>query len=606
MREIAVVILAAGQGTRMKSGLAKVLHEVAGRPLLGHVIHVAESLGPARLLTVVGRDADQVRERFAGRSEFVLQARQQGTGHAVRQAEAKLRDFDGDVLVLYGDTPLLRAETLQRMRAYKRETGAEMVLLSAVGPIPGRIVRDAAGRLARIVEQQDATPEELAIPERNTGVYLVDSQLLWHGLASIEDDNEQGELYLTDVAGIAVSEGRRVEVLPVEDPDEALGINTRAELAQAGAVMRRRIALRHMAEGVTFVDPEQTWVDADVEIGRDCILEPGVVIKGRSVLGERIHVKAHTVIEDSRLDDGIEIGPMARLRPGCHLRAGVKIGNFVEVKNSVLGEGTKAAHLAYIGDTDAGAGVNFGCGVVVVNYDGQKKSRSTVRDGAFVGSNVNLVSPVEIGEKAFLAAGSTITTAVPADALSVGRARQRNVEGWVARREGRAAPRGTGATMPVSGEGRDEGPVPKVAAASRRARADREPTGGAGQGVRRKRSAAKGSAKAARKKAARKKAARRKTGSKKAARKKAARKKSARRKSSRKKAARKAAGKKAGSRKAGRKTARSTKGRKTKALEKKAAGRRSPATGSARKKSVQKQGGRSTSSPRKARRRPPR
>jgi bifunctional UDP-N-acetylglucosamine pyrophosphorylase/glucosamine-1-phosphate N-acetyltransferase len=253
----------------MKSGLAKVLHEIAGRPLLGHVIHVAETLAPSRLLTVVGRDAEQVQERFAGRSEFVLQAEQNGTGHAVLQTESKLRDFDGDILVLYGDTPLLRAETLQHMRAYKRETGAEMVLLSALGPIPGRIVRDGSGHLARIVEQQDATPEELAIPERNTGVYLVDSSLLWHGLASIDDDNQQGELYLTDVAGIAVSEGRAVEVLQVEDADEALGINTRAELAQAGAVMRRRIALRHMAEGVTFVDPEQTYVDADVKIGRE-------------------------------------------------------------------------------------------------------------------------------------------------------------------------------------------------------------------------------------------------------------------------------------------------------------------------------------------------
>jgi len=537
MRDIAVVILAAGQGTRMKSGLAKVLHEVAGRPLLGHVLHVAESLAPARLLTVVGRDAEQVERRYAGRTELVLQAEQKGTGHAVLQAEPKLRDFEGDVLVLYGDTPLLRAETLQRMRAFKRDAGAEMVLLSAVGPIPGRIVRDADGRLARIVEQQDATPEELAIPERNTGVYLLDSRLLWHGLAAIDDDNQQGELYLTDVAGIAVSEGRAVEVMPVEDADEALGINTRAELAQAAAVMRRRINERHMAAGASFEDPERTYVDAGVEIGRDCLLEPGVVIRGRSVLGEGVRVKAHTVIEDSRLDDGVEIGPMARLRPDCHLKAGVKLGNFVEVKNSVLGEGTKAAHLAYIGDADVGAKVNFGCGAIVVNYDGQRKTRSSIGDGAFVGSNVNLVSPVEIGEKAFLAAGSTITTFVPGDALSVGRARQRNIEGWVARREGREGrgeARGTGVARPVSGEGSGAGrsaPGSKASGSkATRKKATRK------KATRKKKAAGRSTAKKAtarRKKAARKKKAAART-ARGAARGKATRKRAAAKKKSRK------------------------------------------------------------------------
>lgn len=434
----AVVILAAGQGTRMKSRRAKVLHELCGRPMLAHVLDEARALSPSRLIVVVGRDADQVRETFAGRAEFVLQAEQRGTGHAVMQAQPELEGFDGDVLILYGDTPLLRSETFERMARLKRDTGADLVMLTASGPIPGRVVRDQAGRVERVVEAQDATPDELAIEERNTGVYLVGMPLLREGLAQLNDDNEQGELYITDLVGYAVSQGRCVEALLLEDADECLGINTREDLAGASAVMRRRIASRLMTEGVTLVDPSCTYIDAGVKVGADTLIEPGCVIVGDTVIGEGVHVKAGTYIESSRLDDGVAIGPYSHLRPNCHLMDGAKIGNFVEIKNSNMGAGSKAAHLTYIGDADVGEAVNFGCGVVVVNYDGIAKHRTTVGDRAFIGCNVNLLAPVDLARNTFMAAGSTIGRDVPEDALAVARARQRNVEGWVARREGRA------------------------------------------------------------------------------------------------------------------------------------------------------------------------
>lgn len=446
MSDIAVIVLAAGQGTRMKSRRAKVLHELCGVPMLGHVLRTAQALSPARLIVVVGRDADAVRARFDDRAEWVLQPEQRGTGHAVQRAEPSLAGFTGDVLVLYGDTPLLRAETIERLRAVKRETEAGLVMLTARSEsIPGRVVRGPDGRVARIVEAQDARAEERAIAERNTGVYLFDAALLREGLARLTPDNEQGELYLTDVVGFAVAAGRRVEGVEIQDAEECLGINTRGELAEATRVMRRRILEGHMDEGVTLVDPATTYVDADVRIGRDSILEPGVVITGGSVLGEGVRVKAGCVIESSRLGDDVEIGPSAHLRPGCDLADGVKVGNFVEIKNSILGAGTKAAHLAYLGDVDVGAGVNFSCGAIVVNYDGYRKTRSEIGDGAFIGCNANLVSPVRIAPHAFVAAGSTITKDVPEEALAVARDRQRNIEGWVARREGRAPNRAASA-----------------------------------------------------------------------------------------------------------------------------------------------------------------
>ena len=434
-RALAVVILAAGQGKRMKSGLAKVLHELAGRPMLAYPLEVARALSPERLVVVVGRDADRVREAFAGHAAFVLQAERRGTGHAVQMARPALEGFSGDVLILYGDTPLLRRETLERMRAAKARSGLELLILSALEPLPGRIVRDAAGRVVCVVETTDATAEELRIPEGNTGTYLVDADFLWKALDQVDDRNAQGEIYLTDIVGIAVREGRPLDALPLDDPEEALGINSRAELARAARALRRRTAERLMAERVTFVDPDAVYVDWEVEVGRDTVIEPGCVIQGPTRIGARCRIKAHTVIESSQLGDGVVVGPSAHLRPGSRLAEGVRIGNFVEVKNSHLGPGAKADHLSYIGDADVGAEASFGCGSIVVNYDGVEKHRTTVGERAFIGCNANLVAPVTVEENAFVAAGSTVTEHVPRDALAVARERQRNVEGWRLRRK---------------------------------------------------------------------------------------------------------------------------------------------------------------------------
>ena len=436
-RELAVVILAAGQGTRMKSRRAKVLHELCGRSMLGHVVSAAEDLGPSRLIVVVGRDAEQVEEALAGRVEFVHQVELNGTGHAVQQALPLLEGFSGDVLILYGDTPLLTAETFRHMFEVKQETSADLLMLTAIGPIPGRVYRNASGKVERVIEMQDATPEELEISERNTGVYMMSAQLVREGIASLKADNKQGELYLTDIVEHAVQNGLSVEGLLLEDSEQCLGINDRADLALATEAMRRRINKRHMDAGVSFIDPSQVYIDADVVIGADSVIEPGCVIQGASVLGEGVHLRSQCVVESSRLDDGVVLGPMAHLRPNCHLMAGVKIGNFVEIKNSTLGEGSKSAHLTYIGDATVGSGVNFGCGAIVVNYDGLEKHRSEIKDGAFIGCNSNLVSPVTVGKDAFVASGTNVTKDVPEDALAVARVKQSHVEGWVSKRKAR-------------------------------------------------------------------------------------------------------------------------------------------------------------------------
>jgi bifunctional UDP-N-acetylglucosamine pyrophosphorylase/glucosamine-1-phosphate N-acetyltransferase len=429
-RPLAVVILAAGQGKRMKSGLVKVLHEVAGRPMLAWPLALAESLDAERRVVVVGRDGEKVRAAFDGRARFVEQAERRGTGHAVQMAQPALAGFRGDVLILYGDTPLLRRETIERMRARKAEGGFDLVILSAPEPMPGVIVRGADGRVERIVELVDATPEEKRIREGNTGVYLVDAGFLWKALAQVDDQNAQRELYLTDIVKIAVREGRTLDALCLDDAGEALGINTRAELARAGAVARRRVVEQLMEEGVTFVDPDAVWLDADVQVGRDTVIEPGVVLSGPTRIGERCRIRAHTVIESSEVADDVVIGPLAHLRPGNRLEEGVRIGNFVELKNSRIGPGVKADHLSYIGDADVGAGAAFGCGSITVNYDWEHKHRTEVGAGAFIGCNANLIAPLRLGERAYVAAGSTVTEPVPDGALAVARQRQRNVEGW--------------------------------------------------------------------------------------------------------------------------------------------------------------------------------
>jgi bifunctional UDP-N-acetylglucosamine pyrophosphorylase/glucosamine-1-phosphate N-acetyltransferase len=431
---VAVVVLAAGKGTRMKSGLAKVLHPLAGRPMLSFPLAAAESLNPEQLVVVVGRDADRVRKAFAERATFVSQEEQRGTGHAVAQAEQALKRFKGDVLILYGDTPLIRAETLAQMVVTKAEARADLVLLTAEVDVPGIVIRDEAGSIARIVEATDATPEELAIRERNTGVYLLSAELLWKMLSQVGDHNEQGEIYLTDLVGLSVRDGLRIEALRMADPEEAIGVNTRVELARAAAVIRRRKLDQLMLDGVTVVDPGATYVDVGVEIGRDSVIEPGCSIQGESHIGGGVHLKPGCMIESSRVGDDVVMGPNAHLRPGCVIGRGVRIGNYVEIKNSVLGDGVKADHLSYIGDADVGAGASFGCGAITVNYNWMKKDRTTIGEGAKIGCNANLIAPVTIGKNAAIAAGSTIGSAVPDDALAVERAQHRNVEGWATRR----------------------------------------------------------------------------------------------------------------------------------------------------------------------------
>ncbi len=433
---LAVLVLAAGKGMRMKSTLPKVLHPLAGRPMLHYAVATAEALEPERLVAVVAPDAGPVEELLGDRVRFAVQEEPRGTGHAVLQAEAALEGFHGDVLVLYGDTPLLRSETLRRMQRLKAESGAELVMLSATVSVPGIIVRDAEGRLARIVEATDASPEELAIEERNTGVYLLDRDLLWKTLAQVGDDNQQGEIYLTSIVELLLRDGRRVEVLRLEDPEEGIGVNSRMELARASAVLRARKLNQLMMNGVTIVDPATTYIDVDVEVGRDTLIEPGCVIQGDTKIGDRAHVKPHCVIESSEIGDDVVIGPSAHLRPDNRNGAGVRIGNFDEDKNSNLGPGVKADHLSYIGDADVGAGASFGCGSITVNYDWRTKHRTTVGEGAVIGCNMNLIAPVTIARNASIAAGSTITQDVPEDALAVERSEQRHVEGW-SRRKGR-------------------------------------------------------------------------------------------------------------------------------------------------------------------------
>ena len=433
---LGAIVLAAGKSTRMKSELPKVLHEICGRPMLSFVLNACRLAGVDRLFVVIGHGRDEVVRRFEGERDitWVEQSEQKGTGHAVLQTESELQGFHGDVLVLYGDTPLLRAESLRRMVEVKRRTGAALVMLSAAVEVPGIVVRDSRGRLARVVEATDATPEELAIPERNIGVYLVDRDLLWKSLAQVDASNAQGEIYLTGIVEILLSEGRSVEVLRLEDDEEGIGVNTRVDLARAGSALRRRILDRLMREGVTIVDPAATWIDAGVEIGRDTLIEPNCVIQGETRIGERVHLKPGCVIESSAIGDDAEIGPSAHLRPGCRLGAGVRIGNFVEVKNSQLGAGVKADHLSYIGDADVGDGASFGCGSITVNYDWRDKHRTVVESGAVIGCNVNLVAPVRIGRNASVAAGSTITKDVPEDALAVARAEQAHIGGWSRRK----------------------------------------------------------------------------------------------------------------------------------------------------------------------------
>ena len=444
------VILAAGAGTRMKSDKPKVLHEVCGRPMASHVISQAKRAGAEHIVAVVGHGAELVKEGLAEEDvTFALQKEQLGTGHAVMQAADYISD-EGDVFVLCGATPLITAETLSAFSEYHTESGNAVTVLTAIFDDPfgyGRIIRAEDGSLVKIVEQKDADEVEKAVKEVNAGMYCVDASFLKKNLKNLSNQNAQGEYYITDIIGMAVESGAGAGAFAVSDPDEIMGVNNRIQLADAAKVMRRRIAQKHMTAGVTIIDPENVYIEEDVVIGNDTEIWPGTVLKGKTVIGSGCVIGKDTIIEDSIIGDGTDIlksvikssrvgagthvGPFAYMRPGSVVGKDCKVGDFVEIKNAVFGDGSKASHLAYIGDADVGENVNVGCGVVFANYDGVHKFRTTVGDRAFIGSNSNLVAPVTVDDDAYIAAGTTVTVTVPEGALCVGRAREVIEEEWV-------------------------------------------------------------------------------------------------------------------------------------------------------------------------------
>lgn len=451
-----VIILAAGQGKRMRSAIPKVLHPVLGRSLLGHVLAAAEPLAADRTLVVVGTGAEQVTAHLAEiapKAVPVRQEQQLGTGHAVRAALAAAPELEGTVVVLNGDLPLLRPETLQELVAAHESAGALATLLSAEVDNPtglGRIIRDRDGRLAQIVEDRDATGPQLAIREINAGGYVFDAAALRAGLARIGRDNAQGEEYLTDVPGLLAADGGLVAVHRMADPVEASGCNDRVELAAVTARMRQRIVIDWMRAGVTVVDPASTWIDVTVTLEPDVVLEPNTYLRGRTTVAQGAVVGPEVTLIDTAVGAGArvvrahaeqavigpeaQVGPYAYLRPGARLARGAKVGTFVEVKNSTVGEAAKVPHLTYVGDATIGAGANIGAGTIFVNYDGVTKHHTEVGRAAFVGSNSSLIAPVTIGDGAYVAAGSAVAEDVPPGALGIARGTQRNVDGWVLRK----------------------------------------------------------------------------------------------------------------------------------------------------------------------------
>lgn len=435
---LAAVILAAGQGTRLKSALPKVLHRLGGQPLVRHAIAAAQAVTGAPPVLVVGHGAEAVRAELGETVRYAVQAEQLGTGHAVRQAEALLRGQCRRVLVTYADMPLLRAETLQRLVDVQDRNPGPLTLLTVRAPELkdfGRIVRDAQGRVVAIVEAAQATPEQLAIPEVNPGAYCFDADWLWDALARLPL-SPKGEYYLTDLVGMAIAEGRPVEAVLADDVAETIGINTRAQLAEAEVGLRRRVNARWLAAGVTLIDPATTYIETTVTLGPDTVIWPNTHLQGATTVGAGCVLGPNTIVRDTVIGDecqvecsvlegawlgrGVAVGPFAHLRSGARLGDGVHMGNFGEVKNSTLGPGVKMGHFSYIGDATIGAGVNIGAGTITCNYDGVKKNKTVIGENVFIGSDTMLVAPVTLGAGARTGAGSVVTKNVPADSLAVG------------------------------------------------------------------------------------------------------------------------------------------------------------------------------------------
>ena len=455
--ETHVVVLAAGQGTRMKSSLPKVLHPIAGRPMVERVLETANALDPNTITLIVGHKSEVIRDQLGKTHNigFALQEPQLGTAHALQQAESLLAGRTGSLILLSGDVPLLSPNTLKRLLETHRGSGAAATVVTATVDRPygyGRIVR-TRGRIARIVEERDASPTQRQIKEINSGIYAFDLPPLFDALRGIASQNAQGEFYLTDLIAIYRRRKLAVETLLVENAQEIRGINSRSELAEVSRLVRQKKNEELMAAGVTFIDPATTYVDPEAEIAADTVLHPGVVIEGRTRIGAACEIQAYVRISDSEIGDrvtinsfclisgaqvaaGAALGPFAHLRPGTTVGEKAKIGNFVELKNTSFGPRSKANHLSYLGDATVGADVNVGAGTITCNYDGANKHRTVIEDGAFIGSDSQLVAPVTVGKGAYVGAGSSIVADVPAGALGIARGRQNNVEGWVERRKG--------------------------------------------------------------------------------------------------------------------------------------------------------------------------
>lgn len=443
------VILAAGKGTRMKSKLYKVLHPVAGEAMVQHVIDSVKNAGVETVVTVVGHGAEVVKETLGDSSQFVHQEEQLGTAHAVNTAKELLNDKKGTTIVVCGDTPLITKDTISSLIAFHESENAKATVLSAKVNNPfgyGRIVRNEQGDVLEIVEQKDASEEQNAINEISSGIFAFDNEKLFQTLEEVKNDNAQGEYYLPDVISILKAQNEKISAYVTEDVDEIMGVNDRVQLSQAEQKMKERINLRHMINGVSIIDPATTYIGKKVTIGEDTVVEPGARIGGNTVIGKNVTIGMNSDIKNSTIEDDATIkqsvitdsfvgksstvGPFAQLRPGTELGKETKIGNFVEVKKSVLKDGAKVSHLSYIGDAEVGARTNIGCGSITVNYDGINKFQTKIGDDAFIGCNSNLVAPVEVGEGAFIAAGSTITDNVPDESLALGRARQTTKEGY--------------------------------------------------------------------------------------------------------------------------------------------------------------------------------
>jgi bifunctional UDP-N-acetylglucosamine pyrophosphorylase/glucosamine-1-phosphate N-acetyltransferase len=450
-----VIILAAGLGKRMKSATVKVLHRAAGRPIIDHVVDLASQVSDKPPIVVVGHQREAVQKWVGDRARYAVQEEQLGTGHAVLQAAQVLGKAGGrKILILSGDVPLTRPETLQHLIEEHERSGNALTLLTmrlANPAMYGRIVRDSKGAVTRIVEAKDASEEEKKIDEVNAGIYVFDGDQLFDNLRRLSSHNAQGEYYLTDVLGMLRKSGKRVGAVVVDDPVEALGVNSRAELATVESEIQRRVVEKLMAEGVTFRNPATVVIDSPVtigpdtviypfvtlegatKIGRGCVLDPGVHLHNVTV-GDNVHLKSGTVAEDAVIEDEATVGPYAHLRPGTQLGKHVKVGNFVETKKAVFGDGAKASHLSYIGDAEVGADANIGAGTITCNYDGVNKQKTIIEDGAFIGSDTQLIAPVRIGRGAYVGAGSTITKDVPPDSLALSRVPQKVIEGWATRR----------------------------------------------------------------------------------------------------------------------------------------------------------------------------